>query len=289
MAVLNVGQDCGSGGRQPEVSPCPSFASLCQTGVHPADVMRLHSLILLSFLLLATQAFSEKVRKRAKNAPHSTAEEGVEGSAPSLGKAQNKQRSRTSKSLTHGKFVTKDQATCRWAVTEEEQGISLKVQCTQADQEFSCVFAGDPTDCLKHDKDQIYWKQVARTLRKQKNICRNAKSVLKTRVCRKRFPESNLKLVNPNARGNTKPRKEKAEVSAREHNKVQEAVSTEPNRVKEDITLNPAATQTMAIRDPECLEDPDVLNQRKTALEFCGESWSSICTFFLNMLQATSC
>lgn len=248
--------------------------------------MRIHSLIVLSFLLLAAQVLSEKVRKRAKNVPDSTTEEDM---SPSLGKARNKQRSRTSKSMTHGKFVTKDQATCRWAVTEEELGISLKVQCTQADQEFSCVFVGDPTGCLKYDKDQTYWKQVARTLRKQKNICENSKSVLKTRVCRKKFPESNLKLVNPNAHENMKPRKEKAEVSPREHNKVQEAVSMEPNKVKVDITTSPAATQTVAVKDPECLEDPDVLNQRKTALEFCGESWSSFCTFFLNMLQATSC
>lgn len=250
--------------------------------------MRLHSLILLSFLLLAVQVLSEKVRKRGKNASHSTTEEGLEGTSPSLGKAQNKQRSRASKSMTHGKFVTKDQATCRWAVTEEELGISLKVQCTQANQEFSCVFAGDPTGCLKHDKDQTYWKQVARTLRKQKNICGNTKSVLKTRVCRKKFPESNLKLVNPDAHGNMKPRKEKAEVSSTEH-KVQEVVSTGPNKVKEDITPSPSVTQTVAIKDPECLEDPDVLNQRKTALEFCGESWGSFCEFFLNMLQATSC
>lgn len=238
--------------------------------------MRIHSLILLSFLLLAAQVLSEKVRKTAKNVPDSTMEEDM---SPSLGKARNKQRSRTSKSMTHGKFVTKDQATCRWAVTEEELGISLKVQCTRADQEFSCVFAGDPTGCLKYDKDQTYWKQVARTLRKQKNICENSKSVLKTRVCRKKFPESNLKVVNP--------RKEKAEVSPREHNKVQEAVSMEPNKVKVDITTSPAAT--VAVKDSECLEDPDVLTQRKTALEFCGESWSSFCTFFLNMLQATSC
>ncbi|CAH7452983.1 fibroblast growth factor-binding protein 1 [Phodopus roborovskii] len=245
--------------------------------------MRIHSLLLLSFLLLAAQVLSEKVRKRAKNAPPSKTEEGT--SAP-LGKAQNKERRKTSKSMNHGKFVTKDQATCRWAVTGEELGISLKVQCTQADHDFSCVFAGDPTGCLMHDKDQIYWKQIARMLHKQKNICGNSKSVLKTRVCRKKFPESNLRLVNPNARGNMKPRKETAEVSSTEHNKVQEAPSRE---IKEDIAPSPAVTKTVAIKDPECLEDPDVLNQRKVALEFCGESWSSLCTFFLNMLQATSC
>ncbi|CAO2640013.1 Fibroblast growth factor-binding protein 1 [Lemmus lemmus] len=240
--------------------------------------MRIHSLLLLSFLLLAAQVLSERVRKGAKNAPHNTTED--DASAP-LGKAQNKQRSRTSKSMTHGKFLTKDQATCRWAVTEEELGISLKVQCTQEDREFSCAFVGDPAGCLEHDTDQIYWKQIARTLRRQKNICGNTKSVLKTRVCRKKFPESNLKLVNPSA--------EKAEVSPREHNKVQEASSMEPNKVPEDLVPGPAVTQTVAIKDPECLEDPDVLNQRKVALEFCGESWRSICTFFLNMLQATSC
>ncbi|XP_051020844.1 fibroblast growth factor-binding protein 1 [Acomys russatus] len=244
--------------------------------------MRIHSLFLLSFLLLAAQVLSEKVRKRAKHAPHSTAEEGMSASSS---KAQNKQRSRTSKSVTHGKFVTKDQATCKWAVSEEELGIHLKVQCTQASQEFSCVYAGDPTGCLKHNRDQIYWKQIARTLRKQKGICGNSRSVLKTRVCREKFPESNLKLVNPNAHGNLQPRKEKEE----EHSKVQEASSMGPNKIKEDMTPHPAVTQAVAIKDPECLEDPDMLMQRKTALDFCGESWSSLCTFFLNMLQATSC
>lgn len=282
------GQACVEGGG-PQSCPigcCHSHSHLCQTGGHPTEAMRIHSLLLLSFLLLAAQVLSERVRKGAKNAPHNTTEDGA--SAPS-GKAQNKQRSKTSKSMTHGKFLTKDQATCRWAVAEEELGISLKVQCTQEDREFSCVFAGDPAGCLEHDKEQIYWKQIARTLRKQKNICGNAKSVLKTRVCRKKFPESNLKLVNPSAPEHMKPRKEKAEVSPREHNKVQEVSSMGPNKVQEDLVPSSAVTQTVAIKDPECLEDPDVLNQKKVALEFCGESWRSICTFFLNMLQATSC
>ncbi|KAL1791054.1 Fibroblast growth factor-binding 1 [Sigmodon hispidus] len=247
--------------------------------------MRIHSLLLF-FLLLASRALADKVRKQAKNAPQNVT---VEGTSTLLGKAQNNQRNRTSKSTTNGKFVTKDQATCKWAVTEEVVGVSLKVQCTKADHDFSCVFAGDPTDCLKQNNDQIYWKQIARTLRKQKNICGNPESVLKSRVCKKKFPESNLKLVNANAGGKTKPSKEKAAVPTTEYSKVQDASSVEPDKVKEGTAPSSNVTQTMTIKDLECLEDPDVLNQRKIALEFCGESWSSLCKFFLNMLQSTSC
>ncbi|XP_008825106.1 fibroblast growth factor-binding protein 1 [Nannospalax galili] len=248
--------------------------------------MRIHSLILLSFLLLAAQVLSEKIRNGTKNSQRSTPD--GDPSVPQ-GKAQNKQRGRTSKSMTNGKFVTKDQATCRWAVTEQELGISLKVECMQADREFSCVYTGDPAGCLQHSKDNLYWKQIARTLRKQKNICANSKSVLKTRVCKKKFPESNLKLANLRGPGNKEPRKEEAEISPREHSKVQEPSSLEPNKVKEGISPSPATTKTVPIKNSECVEDPDVVHQRKTALEFCGESWSSLCTFFLNMLQATSC
>ncbi|XP_020027233.1 fibroblast growth factor-binding protein 1 [Castor canadensis] len=224
--------------------------------------MRVHSLSLLSVLLLAGQVLSENVKSGAKNAQGS-----IPDGDPSVpqGRRQNKQRSRTSKSVTNGKFVTKDQATCRWAVTEQELGIMLKVECTGMDQEVSCVFAGDPTGCLKHNEERVYWKQIAQTLRKQKNICGNSKSILKTRVCKKKFPESNLKLVNTILHGDLKPRKEEVELSQRESTKV-----------KED-------------KDPKCAEDPEVVNQRKTALEFCGESWSSFCTFFLTMFQAASC
>ncbi|XP_048220335.1 fibroblast growth factor-binding protein 1 [Perognathus longimembris pacificus] len=236
--------------------------------------MRVHGLTLLSILFLAAQVLSEKGKHGAESTQHSMSNRGQ--SAP-LEKAQHKQRSRTSKSMTNGKFVTKDQSTCRWAVSEQEQGITMKVECTRTNKEFSCVFAGNPTECLRHNKEKVYWKQISRTLRKEKNICGNAKSVLKTRVCKKKFPESNLKLISPAPLGNVKPRKEEAELSPRE-----------PEKVKGDPS-SPAVTPTMTIKNSECVEDPDVANQKRIALEFCGESWSSFCSFFLTMFQATSC
>ncbi|KAM4854244.1 fibroblast growth factor-binding protein 1 [Thomomys bottae] len=234
--------------------------------------MRVHGLTLLSVLFLAAQVLSEKGRHGAKKTQH-----GMSDSGPSvpLEKAQNTQRSKTGKSMTNGKFVTKDQSTCRWAISEQEGGVALKVECTRADQELSCVFAGNPTECLKHNKEKVYWKQISRTLRKEKNLCNNSKSVLKTRLCKKKFPEANLKLISPMLLDNMKTKKEEGELSPGEADKVRE------------VTSNPAVTLTS--KDPECVDDPDVANQRKVAMEFCGESWSSICSFFLSVFQATSC
>lgn len=248
--------------------------------------MKIHSLALLSFLLLAAQVLSAKVRNGTKSRQGSMPE--GDPSVP-LDKNQNKQRSRTAKSMTSGKFVTKDQASCRWSATQQELDITLKVECTRTDREFSCVFAGKPTKCLKLHNEKVYWKQIVRTLRNQKNLCGNSKSVLKTRVCKKQFPESNLKLLNSTLYENLKPRKEKTELSPKEPVKVPSTSSLEPNEVKENIQSSPPETQTVAIKGPECMEDPDVVNQRKMALEFCGESWSSFCNFFLTMFQSTTC
>ncbi|XP_019480667.1 PREDICTED: fibroblast growth factor-binding protein 1 [Hipposideros armiger] len=255
--------------------------------------MRIHSLTLLSFLLLAAQVLLVEGKKAVKNRRASKA---TTDKMYTVGKSQVEQKSQPPKHVTKGKFVTQDQADCRWVVTEKEGGIVLKVECTRQDDKFSCFFTGNPNPCLESNKKSVYWKQISRSLRSQKSICGDAKSTLKTRVCRKKFPESNLKLVNSTLI-RKKPSQESREPSPREQSTANEASLMEPNKVKEispkdqvmakeNTLIGPAESKT---NDPECVDDPDMANQKKEALEYCGESWGSFCKFFMAMVQSDSC
>ncbi|CAK7295093.1 Fibroblast growth factor-binding protein 1 [Vulpes lagopus] len=255
--------------------------------------MRIHSLTLLSFLLLAAQVSLVKGKKEVKNRHVS---KGTRDKLRALGETHTE----PPKHLTKGKFVTRDHANCRWVVTEQEEGIALKVECTRQDNKFSCVFTGNPTFCLESNKKNVYWKQIGRILRSQKVICGDAKTILKTKVCRKKFPESNLKLVNSTLIWTKKPSQELTEPSPREQSKVSKASLVEPNKVKElspkeqikvkeNIPSGSVETQTIATKDPKCEEDPDLINQSKIALDYCGESWGSLCKFFIAMVQGNTC
>ncbi|XP_004681569.1 PREDICTED: fibroblast growth factor-binding protein 1 [Condylura cristata] len=235
--------------------------------------MRICSLTCLSFLL-AAQALLGEGRKEATNRRGNKATAGsVHPPQPGA-----QQRSQSPKALTKGKFVTRDLADCRWAVTEQERGIALKVECTRQDAAFSCVFTGNPTPCLELNKRSAYWKQIVRSLRSQKVLCGDPRSVLKSRVCRKNFPESNLKLANSTLIQNKKP-----------HPKDTEFTSREQSTVKGHGLSSQVGTPTTTTQDPKCKDDPDMVQQKSTALDYCGESWSSLCEFFIAMVQGTSC
>lgn len=252
--------------------------------------MRIHSLALLSFLLLAAQVLLVEGKKEAKNRRGSKA---TTDKMYTVGKSQAEQKSQPPKQVTKGKFVTQDQADCRWVVTEKEGGVVLKVECTRQEDKFSCFFTGNPNPCLESNKKNTYWKQVSRSLRSQKAICGDAKSVLKTKVCRKKFPEANLKLANSTLI-RKKPSQEAMEPSPREQSMANEASLMEPKKVKdqvmakENILLGPAGSKTVGSNDAECVEDPDMANH-KNAMDYCGESWGSLCKFFMTMVQSDSC
>ncbi|XP_004624610.1 fibroblast growth factor-binding protein 1 [Octodon degus] len=247
--------------------------------------MRIHNLTLLSLLLLTSEMLTQKVKNGARHRQSGAAD----GSSSNLDKTQSLKRGGPPKSKTN-MFVSRDKgANCTWVETKQELGTALLVECTGMQQQFSCVFAGNPAECLQHNGGNVYWKQIIRALRKQKNICGDWKSVLKAKVCRKGFPQANLKLKSSTLLENTKPRKGKPKPSPTEHPNIEGASSKELHKPKEDVFSTLAVTKTVTTQGPECLNDRDVEMQRKMALDFCGESWTSLCTFFLNMFQATSC
>ncbi|XP_073503346.1 fibroblast growth factor-binding protein 1 [Phyllobates terribilis] len=159
-----------------------------------------------------------------------------------------------------GKFVSKDKAECIWSVSGTET-VALNVECAKGETKVSCAYGGNPTACPNYVANQkSYWKQITRALRKQKNLCQDQKAVFKSKECKKGPPEAHLSYLLP-----------VVPVPHHEH-KVHEGS-------KVDIT-EPAQ---------DCVEDADVLEKQRLAKEYCGNSWSSLCSFFFSMVQGKSC
>ncbi|KAM4049742.1 fibroblast growth factor-binding protein 1 [Anomaloglossus baeobatrachus] len=149
-----------------------------------------------------------------------------------------------------GKFVSKDKAECIWSVTGTET-VALNVECLKGETKLSCAYGGNPTACPNYVANpKTYWKQITRALRKLKNICQDQKAALKSKECKKGPPVAHLSYLPPSVPVGSKP-------------------STNPTQ--------------------ECVEDADVLEKQRLAKEYCGNSWSSLCSFFFSMVQGSSC
>ncbi|NWV00901.1 FGFP1 protein, partial [Upupa epops] len=171
------------------------------------------------------------------------------------------------KSPPKGKFKTKENAECAWAVTNVN-GSTVHVGCKLGDSEFWCEFSGDPSSCTQYAANQkSFWKQVSRSLKKQKQLCQDPRSVLKSKVCRKGPQSAQLRLARSSLLSSGGPAKEVARAPA--------ATS---------------ATANMPEHHPQdCVEDIDYIDQRKVAEEYCPESLLSFCNFFITMVQDKKC
>ncbi|XP_043825786.1 fibroblast growth factor-binding protein 1 [Dromiciops gliroides] len=230
--------------------------------------MKIKCIALFSILLLVSQLFlveCEKQKKR-KNGRDGKGEGKEPGSA---GTHERGQKTKGEKKLPRGKFSTRENVPCTWAVTEKE-GVTLKVQCKGQETQFECTYTGNPSSCSHFvGNEKAYWKQIGRALRKQKNLCADPKSVLKSRVCKKGSKEAHLKMVASTLKDGSQDKK------GREHPQTPAPTAALP-------TSQQSTTE-------KCVEDVEVINQRKVAEEYCGESWSSLCTFLLTMLQDKKC
>ncbi|XP_010001398.1 PREDICTED: fibroblast growth factor-binding protein 1 [Chaetura pelagica] len=238
--------------------------------------MRIKSFGLLCVLVLVSQMLianceRQKERKKGrqgiehsgKNQTESNQENG-KGGKPRRGKASPK-----------GKFKTEENAECTWAVTNISAA-TVRVDCKNGDSEFWCEFSGDPSTCPQYAANQkSYWKQVSRSLKKQKRICQDPKSALKSKLCRKGRRSAHLKLTHSSLLTSVGPAKGDTIPQAKE------------------VVPTPAAasvTEKKLEHSPQdCVEDIDYIDQRKVAEEYCPESLLSFCNFFITMVQDKRC
>ncbi|KAM9295271.1 fibroblast growth factor-binding protein 1 [Morus bassanus] len=238
--------------------------------------MRIKSFGLLCVLILVSQmllANCERQKERKKG------RQGIEDSGkknPESNQENEKgQKLKGGKASPKGKFKTKENAECTWAVNDMNAA-TVRVECKRGDSKFWCEFSGDPSTCPQYAANQkSYWKQISRSLKKQKQICQDPKSVLKSKVCRKGPRGAHLKLTHSSLLTSVGPAKGNIIHHAKE------------------VIQTPAAasvTEKKLEHSPEdCVEDIDYIDQKKVAEEYCPESLLSFCNFFITMVQDKKC
>ncbi|KAM6999713.1 fibroblast growth factor-binding protein 1 [Tautogolabrus adspersus] len=148
-----------------------------------------------------------------------------------------------------GKVVTKGKLECTWAATGEDVFI-LGVSCKKGGRSFSCEYVSRPTLCPQYASNaKLYWKQIARALKKQKNLCQDSAALVKAGMCRGADRGANFRLRDTQTNTDPPPSPQPA-----------------PGAVKSCQSEN-----------------------MKLAEEYCNRSWSSFCTFFFTMVQDNDC
>ncbi|NXN10691.1 FGFP1 protein, partial [Indicator maculatus] len=182
-------------------------------------------------------------------------------------------KSKEGKSSPKGKFKTKENAECSWTVTDMNTA-TVHIECKHSDSEFWCEFSGDPCSCAQYAANQkSFWRQVSRSLKKQKQICQDPKSVLKSKVCKKGPQSAHLRLTHSSLLTSSGPAK---------GNTIHHA---------EEVIQTPAlaSAQVLEHSPKDCVEDIDYIDQKKVAEQYCPESLLSLCNFFITMIQDKKC
>ncbi|XP_048852488.1 fibroblast growth factor-binding protein 1-like [Brienomyrus brachyistius] len=160
------------------------------------------------------------------------------------------QKTRGGKEAFKGKFSTKDKKQCTWAANGEDK-FTLGVTCKKGGETFNCEYTATPAKCPQYAPNvKMYWKQIARALKKQKTLCQDVNAIIKTGVCKKAPKDAHFRL----------------------------------NLAPQATEIAPASVSSKG--NKTCTEDVD---NEKRAEEYCNGSWSSLCTFFFSMVQNGDC
>ncbi|XP_028271425.1 fibroblast growth factor-binding protein 1 [Parambassis ranga] len=149
-----------------------------------------------------------------------------------------------------GKLVTKDKSECTWAATGEKLFI-LGVTCKKGNRNLSCEYVATPSACPQYASNvKLYWKQIARALKKQKRLCQDSNALVRAGMCRRAARDAHFRLRVPQKKKTVTP------------------------------YIPPFA--------PRAAKSCQPVN-KKLAEEHCSDSWSSVCAFFFTMVQDYDC
>lgn len=220
--------------------------------------------------MLLTNCESQKERKKGRQGIERGGKKQKESN-----QGNEKGKSKGGKSSPKGKFETKENAECTWSVMDTN-AVTVHVECKNGDREFWCEFSGDPSGCAQYAANQkSYWKQVSRSLKKQKQICQDPKSVLKSKLCRKGSQSAHLRLTQSSLLIAEGPAKENTMHHTKEVAQTPADASVTEKRLEHS--------------SQDCVEDVDYIDQKKVAEEYCPESLLSFCNFFITMVQDKRC
>ncbi|XP_066575915.1 fibroblast growth factor-binding protein 1 [Amia ocellicauda] len=183
---------------------------------------------------------------------------------------QRHHKSQADKSLK-GKFASKDKKTqCSWAASAGDT-TSLRVSCQKEEATLSCEYTAKPAACPESVANpKAFWKQIAKALRKEKQLCKDGTGLIKAGMCKKAPKEAHFRLSAPAAAA--------AAAAAAAQHPAQK--SPGPGRA-DSATPQPAITARK-----DCLEN---IEKKKAAEEYCSGSWSSLCSFFISMVDNEDC
>lgn len=93
--------------------------------------------------------------------------------------------------LFKGRIAKKDGTRCTWAATESSAGkdgaFVLSISCKNGTEKgLHCEYSAKPRSCPEYTSNvDAFWKQISRSLKMQKKLCRDSKALLKARMCTK--------------------------------------------------------------------------------------------------------
>lgn len=191
-------------------------------------------------------------------------------------------RARNRSVPSSGELSTKDGHRCIWQ-TSGEGLVSLTVNCTietlGAQQRYWCRYAGKPDLCEAYGvKSSQYWKQLVGKLKKRQNACEGEK-LLKAKTCKKAPAEAHMKLAQSSADEERKDKKKKGAKSERD------SAKSEKKKKKEEEDLEEGLEEVSVPQQRTGQPEDGVLNDMAPAQSYCGEGWSSVCSFFVRFFE----